>query len=105
MSEEDNLDGKNNISKVNISNINIVYHFRNKLSNLLGTLKLNYNFYQGTRQNLNIIIYKLEGLILSLYNSDKDNLYSKEINSINNKAENIDLDNTHETELFELYKY
>ena len=50
-----------NINK-NIDKAKFLYYFRNRLSNLLGTVKLNYTFYPGTQQNLNIIIKKIEEL-------------------------------------------
>ena len=71
-----------NINK-NIDTSKIVYDFRNSLSNLLGTVKLNYNFYPGTQQNLNIIIKKIEELILSLYNIDNINEEKKPDEIIN----------------------
>ena len=71
-----------NINK-NIDTSKIVYDFRNSLSNLLGTVKLNYNFYPGTQQNLNIIIKKIEELILSLYNIDNINVEKKPDEIIN----------------------
>ena len=94
-----------NINK-NIDKANILYYFRNRLSNLLGTVKLNYNFYPGTQQNLNIIIKKIEELILSLYNLDY--IYNQQnsiININNNDEENITnekIDNN-EKNIFELF--
>ena len=93
-----------NINK-EIDTSKIVYYFRNSLSNLLGTVKLNYNFYPGAQQNLNIIVKKIEELILSLYNIDNDNINNskninitkEEYNSKRNK------DNNKEKNLFELF--
>ena len=48
------INNSNNINDLNTNKINkgidtsqIVFCFRNSLSNLLGTIKLNYNFYPG----------------------------------------------------------
>ena len=105
------FDNSNNNNKLNNNKINkeidtskIVFFFRNSLSNLLGTIKLNYNFYPGAQQNLNIIVQKLEELILSLYNTDydiineqsKNNKLKEEIKSTNKK-------NNNEKKLFELF--
>ena len=94
-----------NINK-NIDKANILYYFRNRLSNLLGTVKLNYNFYPGTQQNLNIIIKKIEELILSLYNLDYINNQQNSIININNNDEenitNEKIDNN-EKNIFELF--
>jgi hypothetical protein len=96
-----------NINK-NIDTTNILYYFRNSLSNLLGTVKLNYNFYPGTQQNLNIIIKKIEELILSLYNIDYN--YDKQnsninININNNNEESLSdiKNNNNEKNIFELF--
>ena len=96
------LNNSNNINEFNINKINkgfdtsqIVFFFRNSLSNLLGTIKLNYNFYPGAQQNLNIIVQQLEELILSLYNTDDSN--GKEENKSLNK------NNNNEKKLFELF--
>ena len=95
-----------NINK-NIDTTNILYYFRNSLSNLLGTVKLNYNFYPGTQQNLNIIIKKIEELILSLYNIDYN--YDKQnsninINNNNNEESLSDIkNNNNEKNIFELF--
>ena len=94
-----------NINK-NSDTSKIVYDFRNSLSNLLGTVKLNYNFYPGAQQNLNIIVKKIEELILSLYSIDNIN-NSKNINiNINNKKEEFNLNRTednNEKNIFELF--
>ena len=73
----------------NIDTSKNVFCFRNSLSNLLGTVKLNYNFYPGTQKNLNIIIKKIEELILSLYNIENKNNCEKQTINLNvNKDEN-----------------
>ena len=94
-----------NINK-NSDTSKIVYDFRNSLSNLLGTVKLNYNFYPGTQQNLNIIIKKLEELILSLYNIE--NIYDKKesnkaLNDNKNENNLKEINNNNEKNLFELF--
>ena len=96
------INNSNNINDLNTNKINkgidtsqIVFCFRNSLSNLLGTIKLNYNFYPGAQQNLNIIVQKLEELILSLYNIDYQ-IIKEENKSITKK-------NNNEKKLFELF--
>ena len=104
--DNNNLVVNKNINK-DLDTSKIVFDFRNSLSNLLGTVKLNYNFYPGTQQNLNIIIKKIEELILSLYNIE--NTYEK-IDSNYNPNNNKDEDNlnkfkinNNEKTLFELF--
>ena len=105
-SDINNLVINKNINK-DIDTSKIVYDFRNSLSNLLGTVKLNYNFYPGTQQNLNIIIKKMEELILSLYNIE--NTYDKFDSNIkiNNNQNEDNLNrfkiNNNEKYLFELF--
>ena len=98
----------NNLIKVNnnkdIDTSKIVFYFRNSLSNLLGTIKLNYNYYPGTQQNLNIIISKIEELILSLYNTDYYIINENSINNnINEEIKNTNRENNNEEKLFELF--
>ena len=105
-SDKNNFVINKNINK-NIDTSNIVYDFRNSLSNLLGTVKLNYNFYPGTQKNLNIIIKKIEELILSLYNIEY--IHDKIDSNINikiNEDEDIANENeinNNEKQLFELF--
>ena len=103
------INNSNNINNLNNTKTNklidtskIVFYFRNSLSNLLGTLKLNYNYYPGAQQNLNIIVQKLEELILSLYNTDYEIINEKTKN--NNFQEEIKYKkNNNEKKLFELF--
>ena len=67
---ENNENKENNINEPNT--LKIVFVFRNALFKLLGTIKLNYNFYPAVQQNLNIIIQKIEELLLSLYKPDNN---------------------------------
>ena len=105
-SDKNNFVINKNINK-NIDTSKIVYDFRNSLSNLLGTVKLNYNFYPGTQKNLNIIIKKIEELILSLYNIEY--IHDKIDSNINikiNEDEDIANENeikNNEKQLFELF--
>ena len=105
------IDNSNNSDKLNNIKINkeidsskLIFFFRNSLSNLLGTIKLNYNFYPGAQQNLNIIVQKLEELILSLYNTDYEiiNGQSKN-NNLKEDGKSINKKNNNEKKLFELF--
>ena len=102
---ENNNNTNNNLMNKNIFKFpdtsKIVFCFRNSLSNLLGTIKLNYNFYPATQQNLNIIIEKLEELILSLYNPDY--FIQTSNNNSNEENKNINNINDKEKKLFELF--
>ena len=105
-----NFNNNNNLTNANNNKNNdtskIVFYFRNSLSNLLGTIKLNYNYYPGTQTNLNIIINKLEELILSLYKTDSNFINEKSTNnnnSINNEFKYIYKGNNNEKKLFELF--
>ena len=105
MSENSSINTNLTNKSKELDTSNIVHIFRNSLSNLLGIVKLNYNFYPVTQQNLNIIIKKLEELILSLYNnSDYLIPNGTSMNSDSNrekvKVNNI---NDKEKELFELF--
>ena len=51
----------------------IVYEFRKSLFNFLGTIKLYYNFDLAFHSNLDIIVSKIEELILMTYNAIEDN--------------------------------
>ena len=81
----------------------IVYYFRHDLSNILGTLKLNYNYYPGAQQNLNIIIKKLEELVLSLYNTDYSILNESITNNNIGKDIIINKKNNNEKKFFDLF--
>ena len=105
-----NSNNNNNLTNTNYNKDNdtskIVFYFRNSLSNLLGTIKLNYNYYPGTQTNLNIIINKLEELILSLYKTDYNFINEKSTNNnnnINNESKCIYKGNNNEKKLFELF--
>ena len=64
---------ENNINNINEPNTSkIVFDFRSALFKLLGTIKLNYNFYPAIQQNLNIIIHKIEELLLLFYKPDSN---------------------------------
>ena len=100
------INNSNNINNTKTNKLidtsKIVFYFRNSLSNLLGTIKLNYNYYPGAQQNLNIIVQKLEELILSLYNTDYEIINEKTKN--NNFQEEIKYKkNNNEKKLFELF--
>ena len=99
-----NQTNKNNNKSVDTSKI--IFYFRNSLSNLLGTIKLNYNYYPATQRNLNIIIEKMEELILSLYNTDY--FISSEKSTNNNSNDEviyIKKKNNNEEKLFDLFYY
>ena len=105
-SDINNCEINKNFNK-NIVTSKNVFLFRNSLSNLLGTVKLNYNFYPGTQKNLNIIIKKIEELILSLYNIENKNNCEKQTINLNvNKDENNLIRNginNNEKYIFELF--
>ena len=104
LNDSNNTNDYTNIKDTkNIDTSKIVFYFRNNLSSILGTIKLNYNFYPGAQQNLNIIIKKLEELILSLYN--KDYSISNEKTTNNNIGNEIitKRKNNNEKKLFELF--
>ena len=99
-----NQTNKNNNKSLDTSKI--IFYFRNSLSNLLGTIKLNYNYYPATQRNLNIIIYKMEELILSLYNTDYFISSEKSTNNnINDEIIHIKKKNNNEEKLFDLFYY
>ena len=95
---------KNNNKSVDTSKI--IFYFRNSLSNLLGTIKLNYNYYPATQRNLNIIIEKMEELILSLNNTEYFTSSKKSTNNnSNDEIIHIKKKNNNEEKLFDLFYY
>ena len=101
-----NTNNNNNLANNNkdIDTSKIVFYFRNMLSDLLGNIKLNYySVYPGMQANLNIIINKLEELIISLYKTDFIVINDKKNNNNNKDIKFINKKNNNEKKLFDLF--